>query len=113
MPQPQRLAQAELHDLVGPRREWDVPGRCQVSAADDLLHLGAHGPQRDSERRQRLGGDALALVDEAEQEVLGADVVVAEVPSFLLGQDGGVARPVGEPRERVFGSGGWPESAQR
>ena len=31
--------------------------------------------------------DALTLMNEAEQDVLGADVVVVEEPSFLLGQN--------------------------
>ena len=43
---------------------------------DDLLaHPGQVGAQLD----QHLGGHALALADEAEEDVLGADVVVAEL----------------------------------
>ena len=36
---------------------------------------------------RRLGGDALAFVEEAEQDVLGADVVVVQMARFFLGQD--------------------------
>ena len=64
--------------------------------ADDLLDLGAHGLERDAERLERLGGDALALVDQAEQDVLGPDVVVVEQPRFFLRQDDDSAGPVGE-----------------
>ena len=35
---------------------------------------------------ERLGGDALALVDQPEQDVLGADVAVVEQARFLLRQ---------------------------
>jgi hypothetical protein len=43
---------------------------------DDLL---AHPGQVGAELDQHLGGHALALADEAEEDVLGADVVVAEL----------------------------------
>ena len=64
-------------------------------------------------RLERLGGDALALVDEAEQDVLGADVVVVEHPGLFLGQDDDPASPVGEPLEHLHSPhheqprGGW------
>ena len=43
---------------------------------DDLL---AHPVEVGAELLQHLGGDALALADQAEQDVLGADVGVAEL----------------------------------
>src|SRR5690606_19152424 len=43
---------------------------------DDLL---AHPRQVCAQLHQHLGGHALALTDEAEEDVLGADVVVAEL----------------------------------
>ena len=43
---------------------------------DDLL---AHAAEVGAELDEHLGGDALALADEAEEDVLGADVVVAEL----------------------------------
>ena len=109
----QRLAQRQLEHLLGARRERDVPGRRLLALADDLLDLLAHGLQRDAQRLQRLGGDALALVDEAEQDVLGADVVVVEHPGLFLGQDDNPTGPVGEPLEHLHSPhheqprGGW------
>ena len=67
--------------------------------ADDLLDLGADGLERDAERLERLGGDALALVDQPEQDVLGADVVVVEQARFFLRQDDDSAGSVGEALE--------------
>ena len=96
----QRLAQRQLEDLLGPGREGDVPGRRRAALADDLLDLVAHGLERDAERLERLGGDAFALVDEPEQDVLGADVVVVEEPRLFLGQDDDPASPVGEAFEQ-------------
>ena len=97
----QRLAQRQLEDLLGARGERDVAGRRRAALADDLLDLAAHGLERDAERLEGLGGDALALVDQPEQDVLGADVVVVEQPRFLLGEHHDPAGPVGEAFEHV------------
>src|SRR5690606_25390355 len=67
----QRLAQAQLEHLLGARGERDVAGRLLLPLTDDVLHLFAHRVERDAERLERLGGNALTLVDEAEQDVLG------------------------------------------
>src|SRR5699024_2278701 len=77
----------------------NVPARGLLTLADDLLDLLAHALQRDSQRLQRLGGDTLTLVDQAQENVLGADVVVVEHPGLLLGQDDHPPRAVGEPFE--------------
>ena len=97
----QRLAQRQLEDLLGARGERDVAGRGLLALADDLLDLRAHGLERDAEALEGLGGDALALVDQAEQDVLGADVVVVEHAGLFLGQDDHPAGSVGEPLEHA------------
>ena len=51
--------------------------------ADDLV---ADLVQVHAQALQHAGGDALALADEAQQEVLGADVVVAEAAGLVDGQ---------------------------
>jgi hypothetical protein len=55
--------------------------------------------RRDAEILQRLGGQALTLVDEAEQDVLRADVVVVEHARLFLREHDHPAGPVGEPFE--------------
>ena len=97
----QCLAQAQLEHLLGARREGDVAGRGLLAGADHLLDLLTHGVQRDAELLERLAGDPLALVNEAEEDVLGADVVVVEHPCLFLGKDDHPAGPVGEPFEHV------------
>ena len=96
----QRLAQRQLEHLLGARREGDVPRRRRAALPDDLLDLAADGLEADVQRLERLRGDALTLVDEAEEDVLGADVVVVEEARFLLGEDDHPAGPVSEAFEQ-------------
>jgi hypothetical protein len=49
-----------------------------LAPADDPLHLGMHRVARDAQRDERPGPDARGLAEEAEQDVLGADVVVIQ-----------------------------------
>jgi hypothetical protein len=80
----QRFSQRQLEHLLGARGEGDVPGRRAATLADDLLHLAAHGIQADGEGLEGLGRDTFTLVDEAEEDVLGPDVIVVEEASLLL-----------------------------
>ncbi len=64
-----------------------VKGMCPDGACclpDDLLHLLTDRLERNPEALQGLSGDTLTLVDEAQEDVLGADVVVVEHPGFFL-----------------------------
>src|ERR1051326_5885663 len=74
-----------------------MPGRRLLALADDLLDLLPDRVQADPQRLQRLGRYTFTLMDEAEQDVLGADVVVIEHPGFFLRQDNHPPRPVGKP----------------
>src|SRR5487761_1477962 len=97
----QRLTQRKLKHFLRTGGERDVPGRCLLALADDLLDLLPHRLKADPKRLKRLGRNTLALVDEAEQDVLRANVVVIEHPGFFLRQDNNPPRPVGEPLEHV------------
>jgi hypothetical protein len=92
----QRLAQRQLEHLLRPRGEGDVAGGRGLALADDLLDLLAHALERDAEGLEGLGGNTLALVDQAEQDVLGPDVVVVEHPGLFLREDDHAPGPVGE-----------------
>jgi hypothetical protein len=83
-----RFARRQLEQLLGPGRERYVPARRarRVAAADDPLDLGPSGAELHPEGVQDLARNPRLLGDEAEQEVLGADVVVAEQPGFFLRQ---------------------------
>ena len=52
--------------------------------------------EADAQALQRPGGDALTLVDQTEQDVLGPDVVVVEEPRLFLSEDHDSPGPVGE-----------------
>ena len=97
----QRLTQRKLKHLLGPGRERDMPGRRLLALADDLLDLLPHSVQADAQRLQCLGRYTFTLMDEAEQDVLGADVVVIEHPGFFLRQDNNPPRSVGKPLEHL------------
>ncbi len=76
------------------------PGFCGV--ADDREDLGADGFEADPQRLEGTGGDPLPLVDEAEEDVLGSDVVVVEAPGLLLREDDDPASSVCEPLEHLL-----------
>ena len=99
------LAAAADHgvELVGARRRRQVDaelvdgGRAGAGATagagalrralrEDARRLGAHALQADAQRLEHAEGDAFALADEAEEQVLGADVAVVEASRFLDGE---------------------------
>ena len=78
-----------------------MPGRRRAALTDDLLDLAADSLERDAEAFERLRGDALTLVDQPEQDVLGADVGVVEQTGFLLREDHNPPGSVSKPFEHV------------
>ena len=96
----QRLAQRQLEHLLGARRERDLAGGDLLAGADDADDLGADALDGDVERLEHAGGEALLLAQQAEQDVLGADVVVLERPRLLLGEDDHLAGPLCESLEQ-------------
>ena len=84
--EPARLVDGQLDDLLGARRQADLADDRPVAAADDELDGGAHLVQLDAQVLEHPRRDAIALADEAEQQVLGADVVVVEPLRLVLGE---------------------------
>ncbi len=85
--QGERLAQRQLEHLLGPRRERDLPGGDLFTGADDPHHLGADALDGDIERFEHARREALLLAKQAQQDVLGPDVVVLERARLFLSQD--------------------------
>jgi hypothetical protein len=100
----QRLAQRELQNLLRARRERDMAARRLLTLTNDFFDLLTHAFERDAERFERLGGDAFAFVNQAEQDVLSADVVVIKHPGFFLSQDDNAPRAVSKPFEHARSS---------
>ena len=117
----ERLAQCELEHLLGTRRERDLPGGDLLAGADDAHDLRAHALDGDVERLEDAGGKALLLAQQAQQDVLGADVVVLELPGLFLCEDDDLAGSLCKSLEHVgyllvkpfVGSMGCPELTRR
>jgi hypothetical protein len=85
--QAQRLAQRELQDLLGARRERDLPARHLFAGADDPHDLRTDSLDGDVQALEDARSQPLLLAEKAEQDVLGADVVVLERPRLFLRED--------------------------
>ena len=83
----ERLAQRQLENLLGARRERDLARGDLLAGADDPDDLRAHPLDGDVERLEDARGEALLLAQQPEQDVLGADVVVLQRPGLLLCED--------------------------
>ncbi len=97
------LVDGELDDALGAGRQPDLADDRPVAAADDELDGRAHLGQLDVHVLEHARGHALALADEAEQEVLGADVVVVEALRLVLSERQDLARAVRELVEPIHG----------
>ena len=91
-----RFFERELDDALGARREDHLLLDGLAAAADDRFDLLAHLRQVDAERLEHFGREALALGDDAEQDVLGPDVVVAEPLRFFLREHDAASRSLGK-----------------
>ncbi len=78
-----------------------------LSLADDFLNLLTNRLKRDAKALERLGGHAFTFVDQAEQNVFSANVVVVKHAGFLLGKDYHSTGSVCKPLEH------WPFSLMR
>ncbi len=86
----------EFDDALGARREDHLLLDGLPAAADDRFDFLANLRQVDAERLQHFGGEALAFGDDAEQNVLGSDVVVTEPLRLFLSEDDAASRAFGE-----------------
>ena len=87
MTEAERLAQGQLQNLFRAGRKRDLAGCDFFSGADDPDNLGADALHGYVEGFQNPRGQSLFLAEKAEQDVLGADVVVLQGSCFLLGED--------------------------
>ena len=96
----QRLAQRQLEDLLGAGSERDLAGGDLVTLADDAGDLRTHLLHGDVERLQDARGEPFLLAEEAEQDVLRADVVVLERARLVLRENDYLSSPFSEPFEQ-------------
>ena len=100
--QAQCLAECELEHLLRARGERDLPGRHFLARADDAHDLRAHALHSDVEGLEDTSRKSLLLAQQAEQDVLGADVVVLERSRFLLRENDDLAGSFCESLEHVL-----------
>ncbi len=96
----ERLAQRQLEHLLGPGCERRGATRGGTGRADGLFDLLPDGLEGDPQGLERLCRDALTLVNQTEQDVLGPQEVVVEKPRFLLGENQDSSGSVGEAFEQ-------------
>ena len=99
-----RLVDGQLDDPLRAGRQPDLTDDRAVAASDDELDGGADLGQLDVHVLEHARRDALALADEAEEEVLGTDVVVVEALRLVLGEGQHLPRSIGELVESIHGS---------
>src|SRR5690242_3959707 len=90
------FAKRDLQYLLRARRERDMPARSLRALTDHLPDLPTEVRQRHVQRREDHAGNPCSLVNQAEDEVLRADVVVIEQPCLFLRQNDRAACAVGE-----------------
>ena len=81
------LLAGEGENLLHARGVGNVPGHLGLGTGADLfLHLHANGLEVEAHFLKDIYGDTLAELDETEEEVLGADIVVIEAVGLLAGE---------------------------
>ena len=99
--EPARLVDRQLDHPLGARRQAHLADDGAVPAADDELHGRPHLGQLDVHVLEHARGDALALADETQQEMLRADVVVVEPLRLVLRERQDLARAIRELVESI------------
>ena len=95
------LVDGQLDDPLGARGQADLADDRAITATDDELDRGPDLGQLDVHVLEDARGDTLALADEAEEQVLRADVVVVEPLRLVLSQGQDLARAIRELVEAI------------
>ena len=75
---------SESENFFHPRSVGDVADHfCFGPGADLFFHFHPDGLQIEAHLLQNIDGDALTELDQSEQEMLGADVIVIETIGFF------------------------------
>ena len=97
----QGLAKRELQHLLGARGERDLARRHLFALADDARDVRADVLDGDVQLVEDAGSEPLLLPEEAQEDVLGADVVVLEGAGFVLREHDDLPRAFSEPLEHA------------
>ena len=94
--QPAGLVDGQLDDALGARRQPDLAHDRSIAPADDELDRGADLGQLDVHVLEDARGHTLALADEAQEQMLRADVVVVEPLRLVLSKRQDLACAISE-----------------
>ena len=95
----------QLEHALGLGGERHFPERQRLGEAGQRpLHFRLDRLEPEPEPLEDRGGDPLAVADEPEEDVLGADEVVAEAARLFPCQDDDPPRPFGEPFKHLVTS---------
>jgi hypothetical protein len=83
----QRFAQRQLQDLLGARGKRNLAAGGLLARPHDVNDLLTDPIDRDAEGVEDMGGGALVLSQQPEQDVLGTDVIVLQRPRLFLGEN--------------------------
>ncbi len=86
MVQATRFVDRQFDHLLGARRQANLAQDDPIAPTDDKFDGAANFIQFHAEVAQHLRGNPVALADEAQEQMLGADVVVVEALRFFLGE---------------------------
>ena len=75
--------------------------RRTATVTNNFLDLRTNSFEADAKRFKRFGRDPFAFVDQPEQDVLRADVVVIQEAGFLLCEDNNPPGSIGKAFEHV------------
>ena len=98
------LVDGQLDDALGARRQPDLADDRSIATTDDELDGGPDLGQLDVHVLEDARGHTLALADEAQEQVLRADVVVVEPLRFVLRQCQDLAGAIRELVEAIHPS---------
>ena len=101
MVEPARLVDGKLDHLLGTGRQPDLAEDGAVTAPDDEFDGRANLAQLHPQVGEHLRGDAVPFPDQAQEQVLRADVVVVEPLRLLLSQCQDAASSLSELVESV------------
>jgi hypothetical protein len=77
---------SQFNDALGAGGKAGSGGGCLFSWTDNILHGGTHFGEADTHIYQHTGGYTLLFLNQPQQYVLGAYVVVVKALGFFLSQ---------------------------
>ena len=99
--EPAGLVDGQLDHALGARRQAHLADDRAIATTDDEFDGGPHLRELDVHVLEHARGDALALADEAQEQMLRADVVVVEPLGFVLRERQDLASAVRELVESI------------